>query len=150
MQSENIENPHEQESLLADEMSEIRAIEMEGYEIGVRKARNTLFAVAGLLFVSELINLYSSGLSLSDLTGLGWLIIIGEILVFVGLALWTKTKPYTAILIGLILFIGLIALSAFVDINTIYKGIIVKAIVIIYLIKSLNDAKSLEAAKKEQ
>lgn len=149
LENNNLDNK-EQESVLENPMNEIRAIEMEGYEIGVKRARNTLFVVAGLLLVGELISLGRSGISFSDVPFLAWAIIFVEIGAFIALGIFSKQKPYLCILLGIILFIGLWILNIVVNgAMGAIGGIIIRGAVLYHLITNLKDAKKLEEARKE-
>jgi hypothetical protein len=61
--------------------------------------------------------------------------------VFVGLALWSRKKPYTAIVIAFAIYLGLIVLYAIYNPGTIMQMIIFKIIIIVYLAKGINDAR---------
>jgi len=65
------------------------------------------------------------------------------------LGFWTKKKPYYAIICALILYGIFIILNAVVDITSIYKGIIFKIAVIVFLIKGLKDAKAAQEMKEQ-
>ncbi len=146
----------QQKDVIADYASELQQIEMEGYERAVRKARNALFWAGGLYFFWEMIGMFRSEGSFN----LVWfLIAVVEAGIFIGLAFWTKSKPYTAVISGLIYFIGLIILSAFIMamqegslgvLKALFGGIIVKVIIIVNLILPLKDAKALQEAKKNR
>ena len=136
----------ENENAISDYLDSLRDLEMRGYESGVRKARNVLFVTAGLVFVGQLLSIAISDLKVTSvLMGMAFI----ESAIFVGLGLWTKKKPHTAIVIGLIMFIGLwiltIADSGF---RGAISGIIVRVIIISYLISALKPAKSWEEAKR--
>ena len=90
---ENQPKPAENE--IADYYEGVKKQEMKGHETGIRKARNALFAAAALLLLGEIISATASGVPFTPLL-IG--IIVVEVGLFVALALWTKTKPYTAIL----------------------------------------------------
>ncbi len=86
-------------------------------------------------------------------SGLEWTplaiaIIAIEVGIFVALGFWTKTKPFTAIVIGLILFLGVIILSVTVSGQPIYSGIIMKIVIIVFLVSALKPAKAWEDLKK--
>lgn len=137
-------NNNEPKDLLTGELDGIRQIEIDGYKQGVKKARNTLFVIAGLVFLGEMITLAASG----DGNFLETVIIaLIEAGIFVALALWTENKPYTAIIIGIIIYLGLWLLTAIFDPSSIIKGIIVKIIILVYLFKALPDAKALQQVK---
>ncbi len=150
MSTENINNEENKESVLGEQYDEIRAIEIEGYELGVKKARNALFLTAGLLFVGEMIALWQLQIGFENLPMLTWLIIALEVGVFIGLALWTKKQPYTSIVIGIAAFFAIWILSIVANgaIGA-YGGIIIKAIILSNLFRSLKDAKALQEARKE-
>jgi len=89
--------PEEQESL-TDYVEGLEQIEREGYQQTVKKARNALFITAGLVALGELIN--STGLfKIADTPVIivTLAIIAVEVGVFLGLAFFTKKKPYTAV-----------------------------------------------------
>ena len=148
-------DPNQQKDVIADYANELQQIEIEGYERAVKKARNALFWAGGLYLFWEMIGMFNSGGGFSGV----WLVIaLAEAGIFIGLAFWTKTKPYTAVLIGLFFFLGLIALSvvsyamqegSMGIFKALFSGIIVKMIIIINLILPLKDAKALQEAKKQ-
>jgi hypothetical protein len=78
--------------------------------------------------------------------------------IFIALALWTRTKPYTAVLAGLSVFIGFILLAVILNgiaegsegaLKALFGGVIVKVIILVNLIVPLKDAKALQEAKKQ-
>lgn len=147
--SEN-QNPGNQqppaENEIADYYDGVKKLEMEGYETGIKKARNALFVTAALVFIGELVSAGVSGIGITPL-----LIVIAliEAGIFVGLGFWTKTKPYSAIVVGLILFILMwVAAIAINGGKGVYSGIIVKIIIISYLVSALKQAKAWEDLKK--
>src|SRR5262245_20878203 len=99
------ENQHAQNEGENNEITEyyegIKQLEIQGYETGIKKARNALFVTAALLFIGEMI---SAAISDLPFTLLFWAIVLVEAGAFVALAFWTKTKPYAAIIVGLVLF----------------------------------------------
>ena len=134
------------ETELADYFDGMKKLEMDGLQNGIKKARTALYVTAALIFISELVSVSMSGTTITA-------IVIGIALVeagiFVGLAQWTKTKPYTAIITGLIVFIGIwIFAIATIGTRAIYGGIIFRAIVIYYLVSALKPAKAWEDMKK--
>lgn len=147
--SEN-QNPGNQqppaENEIADYYEGVKKLEMEGYETGIRKARNALFVTAAIFFIAEMITAGTSGIGFTPLVIVIALIESG---IFVALGFWTKTKPYTAIIVGLILFILQWVLAiAVVGGRAAYGGIIIKIIIISYLVSALKHAKAWEDLKK--
>jgi hypothetical protein len=118
-----------------------------GYDKPVRQARNTLFVVAGIQFVFGLISIYS----MEDDVAVKWVtfgVVVFISALFVGLALWTKKKPYTAILTGLIIYCLLLLIDLFYQPSSIIKGLIMKIIIIVYLVKGLSNAKETQQIQK--
>ena len=124
----------------------VRQLEMRGYESGIKNARTALFVTAAILFVGELI---AAALSEAPFTLLFWSIILIQSGIFVALGFWTKTRPYAAVIIGLVAFILIwmlaITLSGF---QGAIGGIIIKIIIIVYLAKAIGPAKAWEEAKR--
>ena len=147
--SEN-QNPGDQqppaENEIADYYEGVKKLQMEGYETGIKKARNALFVTAALFFIAEMITAGTSGIGFTPLV-IGIAMI--ESGIFVALGFWTKTKPYTAIIVGLILFILQWVLAiVVVGGKAAYGGIIIKIIIISYLASALKHAKAWEDLKK--
>ncbi len=149
-------NPGKEKNVIADYADELRQIEMESYETAVKKARNALFWTAGLVFLGEMISMLRSETGFDPII---FVIALFEAGIFVALALWTKKKPYTAVVTGLIAFLGIIALSAVAFgilegaagvMKALISGIIVKVIILVTLIKALSDARALQKAKEER
>jgi uncharacterized membrane protein YoaK (UPF0700 family) len=147
---EETHNPDNQQPPAENEISDyyegVKKLEMEGYETGIKKARNALFVTAALVFIGELVSAGVSGIGITPLL-IGIALI--EAGIFVALGFWTKTKPYTAIVVGLILFILMwVAAIALNGGMGVYSGIIVKIIIISYLVSALKHAKAWEELKK--
>ena len=151
-------NPQEeiQQDQIAEYHSDIRQIELEGYELGVKKARNALFWAAGLILLGEIIAYARSG---AEVEPIGIAIITAIVGTFIGLALWTKKKPYTAILLGIIAFVAYLLLVVFINgfaegaegvLKALFGGIIVKVLIFVALIRPLKDAKELQKIKEEK
>jgi hypothetical protein len=147
-QTEN-NKPAGSENVISDYYDDVKQLEMQGYESGIRKARNALFFAAGIYLVWELIGIAVADIPFSFIPMTYWLILGAVVGSFIGLAIWTRKRPYSAIIAGLILFILLWILSIVIaGGEAIYKGILVRAIVIVILIKALKPAKEWEDLKK--
>lgn len=121
---------------------------MEGYDKHIRQARNALFIAAGILTLNALL-LFSKYPVDIEIMWLDYLMWIVYIVGFIALALWTKKKPYYAIIGGLILMGIFILVNAVIDPSTIIGGIIFKIAVIAFLIKGLGDAKEAQQMKEQ-
>jgi hypothetical protein len=143
---ENQSPPDQSPDHIADYYDDVKKMEMQGYEAGIKKARTALYVTAGAVFVGEMLSV-----SLANLPFTPTLIIVAliEAGIFVGLALWTKTKPYTAIIVGLIVFILMWVIAiATIGGRAAYSGIILRVIIISYLASALKPAKAWEDTKK--
>jgi len=113
----------------------------------VKNAQTTLFVLAGLFFVFGVIAYFIAGQN-----DLGFAVLIQQLIlaaVFLALGGWAKSKPVVALISGLVLFILVQLISIIDDPVNIVKGIILKVIVIIYLVKGLQSAIEAEKIKKE-
>jgi hypothetical protein len=146
------DQPDQQKDVIADYANEIQQIHLEGNERSVRRARNALFWAGGLIFFWEMVAMFRT----TGFDPLVFTIALIEGGIFVGLAFWTKKKPYTAILSGLIVFIVFIALSVLIYgmaeggvgiLKALFSGIIVKVIILVNLILPIKDAKELQDSR---
>lgn len=117
---------------------------MEGYDKHIRNARIMLFVVAAL----TLLNLFT--LSPFDETPkiVAAVIVIVFAGVFIGLAFWTRSRPYSAILTALIVFCGLQLLNFLASPESILQGWILKLAVILLLILGLGNARESQRMMK--
>jgi hypothetical protein len=154
MSTEN-DSPDQQKDIIADYANEIQQIQNEGNERSVRRARNALFWAGGLIFLGEMIAMFTSTTGFDPLI---FTIGLFEGGIFIALALWTKKKPYTAIVTGFIVFVSFIIISMIISamddgaagaMKALVSGAIVKVLIIINLIRPIRDAKALQEAKKQ-
>lgn len=116
----------------------------EGYDKNIRHARNILFILAALELCMGIFFLFSVGGQAAWISfGITTLVAI----IFFILGIYTKAKPYNAILYGLIVYIMLWIGDAIFDPTYIYKGILLKIIIIVYMAKRLKDAKEAQLIK---
>jgi hypothetical protein len=113
---------------------------MEGYDKHVRNARIALYVVAGLFLLSIFL--------LQDLEDTAKKIMIGLVIfmagVFALLGYWSIKRPFTAILIGLIIFVALQVFNAIADPSSLLQGWYVKIAVPLFLIMGLRNAKEIQ------
>lgn len=117
--------------------------ELEGMQEATQSATKTLYILSGLIALSNTIFF-----AVSDNKAY---IIAALILcpIFAGLGWWSKTKPFTALLIALILYATVILADAFADPTTLAKGIIVKILIVAYLGKGIKAAYAAQNMKKQ-
>lgn len=121
---------------------------MQGYDKHIRQARNAIFIAAAVLTL----NLIILAVTIPESYDYLWidLCLWGAFIAgFIILGFWTKKKPYSAIVGALILYAAFIILNAALDITTLYKGIILKVIIIVLLIKGLNDAREAQRMQEQ-
>jgi len=132
---------NEESIFSADEFS------LKGYDKHIRQARNAIFTVAGLLLVNLAI-LYNTVPAGYEYIWLDFLIWGAFIAGFIFLGFYTKKKPYYAIVGALCLYAAFIILNAVFDLSTLYKGVLFKIIIIVILVKGINDAKEAQELQK--
>jgi hypothetical protein len=118
---------------------------MQGYDKHIRNARIMLFIVAAL----QLLPLLTLPNNIADEVRyfvIGLQAVFAA--VFVGLAIWTKYKPFAALLTAMIFFAGIWVLGAVLNPATIFEGLAIKIIVIVLLILGIRNAKEAEELKK--
>lgn len=145
------ENPEDgkkpSENEISDYYDDVKKREMQDHENGIKKARNALYVTAAFLLIGEVVLLSRSGL---EATPLAIGIIAIEVGIFIALALWTKRKPFTAIIVGLILFVLMWVLSIAIADQPVYSGILMRAIIVFFLVSALKPAKAWEDLKKNR
>lgn len=107
-----------------------------------RKAAGALLAVAILqaVFGTFIVVLAASGeraIANIELSPAVFITVYGIAVLFFGLFLWARKNPLPAAIVGLVLFISVHLLDAVADPSAIVRGIIIKIIVIVVLIKAI-------------
>jgi hypothetical protein len=124
-----------------------KQLELRELKKKIKRAGTTLYVIAGLNLLLGLI-LYTvapdSELAIAVL--LTNLVVGG---VFLGLAVWSKQKPVPALISALSLYILLQLILIAADPENIIRGIIIKAVIIVFLIRGLQSALDAEKIKKE-
>ncbi|HPF37357.1 MAG TPA: zinc ribbon domain-containing protein [Phycisphaerae bacterium] len=106
----------------------------------IKKASGALLAVAilqwvvgGLLAVVGTKLLADRGVDTSAMNVV-YVTVFGVGALFFGLYLWSRRSPFPAAVVGLVVFVSLHLLEALADPASIYRGVIVKVIIIAILI----------------
>jgi len=125
----------------------VKEIDLADLSETVRKACNSLYWIAGLLVISTIFGYATAQLEEDKMANL----ITGVILfvAFLGFGLWSKSKPAAALISGLSLYIIIHLLSAIINPVSIFSGIIIKVIIIVYLIKGIRSVLEVDKLKKE-
>ena len=104
----------------------------------IKSAKNTLFVIAGVVLLFAIVRYLSIG-DIADL-------IINFIVccMYILLGFWTEQKPLIALLLGLLLYVTLVVISAVLEPMTLVKGILWKIVIISYLGKGIYSASSIK------
>ena len=119
-------------------------ISMEGYDKPVKKARNVLFAIAAIQLVVGIFVGYQQD-GLARIITIGLMVLVA--LIFFLLALWTKRKPFDAIITALIIYSVLLIGDAIFDPSTVIQGILFKIVVYVLLVSALRNAREVQRWK---
>ena len=147
---EPTENPssdqQQDQNVISDYYQGYQKLELQSAETEIKKARNAIIAIAVLIILGNLIVMAAN----NSFTSLGIIIMLGIAAIFTGLAFLTKKQPLTAIIIALVLFSGLwISDIVLAGPENIYKGIVVRVIILYFLIKGIKHAREEERLRKE-
>lgn len=104
----------------------------------IRKARNTLFAIAALNLLVGLFYFFAQ----DDIATC--IISIVLAIAYVVLGFWSQQKPLIALVLGLFVYLMTIAINAIVLPASIFSGLLIKIIVILFLAKGINSALHLK------
>lgn len=107
----------------------------------IKSARTTLFVISGLALLSGIIFFFMTDDSSTLIAG-GILAII-----YLGLGFWSQEKPLIALVLGLLVYLTNIVINAVIEPESIGKGIILKVIIILFLIKGINSALHLRKSQ---
>jgi hypothetical protein len=115
----------------------------EAYVKAINKARNILYILAAINLAFGLI----VGLLNDDIAT-----IIGGVLaagIYFSLGLWSKKKPFPAIVTGLIVYITFIVIGALINPMSIFAGLIWKVLIISGFVYGYKGAKEAEHIKEQ-
>ena len=100
----------------------------------IKSARTILFVISGLAFLYGIIIFFTNEDSAA-------LISSGILsLIYLGLGFWSQEKPLVALVLGLLVYLTITVLNGILEPTTVYKGIILKLFIIVYLSKGINSA----------
>jgi len=125
------------------DLLEEESLSMEGYDKPVRKARNILFAIAAIQLIDIYLALEQYGMART----ITFILSIGLALIFFLLGLWTKRKPYDAIITGIVVYSILIVGNAVFEPATILQGLILNIVIFALLVTALSNAKEAQSWK---
>ena len=104
-----------------------------------------MFVIAGIQFCVGLFEYFTvdDNMVAAIAFGIDAFVALG----FLTLAFWSKKKPMLAFSIALAFYSIVIVGYIIIDPSNLFKGIIIKILVIVALIKAINDAKQYEEVK---
>ena len=144
-------------SLTPERLEEIKKIKEKKKKLEEKKDLTTvgkwLFfpaIILGILFFISLAVTIQSGLIDSMSLIIGSTILFIPILFFSILGFIAKNKPYFATLTGLVIYSAYILISALINSNNIYSGIIFKALIILSLSQGLRVALKHKKSTQKQ
>lgn len=98
----------------------------------IRSARNSLYVISAITLLFGLVYFFSYDDSAT--------LIASAILalIYLGLGFWSQTRPLVALILGLLVFLTTNVINASVSPETLYKGILLKVFILVYLGKGIN------------
>ncbi len=124
--------PEEQSIFNEEEFS------MDGYDKHIRNARIMLFVLAGLVLLELFLIFPLDDEPIRIFTAV-FIVVVSAI--FVTLGFWSRKKPYTALLVALIVVITLLVLAFIGDPTSLFQGWFIKIPVILFLVMGLRNAR---------
>lgn len=115
------------------------------YEKNMKNARTWLYIIAGFQFAMGIFEYNTTPDATVALIAFGIDAFIA--VVFLGLGLWSRKKPVPAFTAAFAIYILILIGFALLDIASLYKGVVVKILVIIALVKANRDARKFEEAR---
>jgi hypothetical protein len=141
------QNYQTQESTIFDESDII----IEANKKNMRNARSYLYVIGAIQICVGFYTMYqlqNLGFAM-DYMLLGFTIDASIGLALIGCAIWSYWKPYWAFITALVCMAVFVAIASYIDISNLYKGIILKVLAVVALLKAMKDAKE-EIRLKEQ
>ena len=120
-------------------------VDLAPYEKSLKNARTWLYIIAALQFGIGIFEYFTIDDKTVADVAFGIDTFVAQ--VFLGLALWSKKKPLVAFSIALGFYALFHITFMILDPATIAKGIIMKVLIIIALVKAIKDAKQYEEVK---
>ena len=127
---------------------EVNSIRREQLAKVVKKARTSLYVISGIQIVFSFILYYFK----NDNELAYYQLIAGCVIsvIFAALGFLSNSKPYIALLIGLIIYSVLIISDAIYDPLTLTRGIILKIVIIVWLVKGIKSAYEIQKIPKTE
>lgn len=138
----NTQYDNQTQSSIFEDLNDLQQYELRQ---GIKKIRNILFGVGGILFVFDMIYLLFLRVNAAAFlyVFIVDLLILGA---YIGLGFLASKKPVLAALGGLLIFVGIQVVTAIVSGSwtDVFSAFIMKIIIIAMLVKALIDARKLQ------
>jgi len=120
-------------------------VDLAPYEKTLKNARIWLFVIAGIQFCIGIFEYFTvdDNMVAAIAFGIDAFVALG----FLTLAFWSKKKPLMAFSIALAFYAIVIIGYIIIDPSNFFKGIIIKVLVVVALVKAINGAKQYEEVK---
>jgi len=113
--------------------------DLEPYKKTLKNARVWLYVIAGIQFLMGIYEYYTAENQNVGILAFG--IDAAIALIFLGLALWSRKNPVAAFTTALIVYLVFNIGFMLLDVSNIYRGIILKILVTVALVKANIDAR---------
>ena len=120
-------------------------VDLAPYEKNLKNARIWLFVIAAIQFAVGIFEYFSVDDNI--VAAIAFSIDAFVALGFLTLAFWSKKRPLMAFSISLAFYALVIIGYIVIDPSNLFKGIIIKVLVVVALIKAITDAKQYEEVK---
>jgi hypothetical protein len=120
-------------------------VDLELYEKSLKNARTWLYVIAAFQFLMGVYEYFTVEDNVVAAIAFGIDAFIG--LTFLALAIWSKKKPTIAFALALGLYVLFLISFMILDSSNIFKGVIIKILVIVALVKANRDARKYEEVK---
>lgn len=114
--------------------------------VSTNKIRNVLLDALCLIIIAEIISVLASSNFSWEVT----VVTLVAVILFAIFAMMAKKAPYPAIISALVVFIILSILSAALKPSYLGGSIIMKIFILIYLVRSISDARELQGYVKNK
>jgi hypothetical protein len=143
---ENTNKEAGHEDVISSYYDDYQQLELQSAQSKVRKARNALFVVAVITLIATLTIYFSQ----QDYDPASIIISLASAVTFGILGFFTKKQPFTSIIIGLIIYVGFWIINiALEGPEHLFRGLLIKGIIIYFLVTGLKHAREAERLRKE-
>ncbi len=104
----------------------------------IKSATTSLYVIGAIQLLFGLYQYFAND-NIPELIASGVVFII-----FMLLGYWSQSKPWIALVIGLVVYAGIVLLTWIDNPANIYKGIVIKIFIVVYLVKGIISAGDLK------